>query len=84
MAVALELRISDLLAEFLANALVLFRSFQSAGAVTTGTLQTFLDGLDHFLILIEPNSHGDPSSLFPLYRKTHIRFGYGFGGVRGI
>ena len=84
MAVTLEIRIRDLLPEFLTDAFILFAPLKAARAITTGTLQTFLDGLDHFLILIEPNSHGDPSSLFPVYRKTHIRFGYGFGGVRGI
>ena len=57
MAVALELRISDLLAEFLANALILFRSFQPTGAVTTGTLETLADCIYHFLIFIQSDSH---------------------------
>ena len=58
MAVSLEIGVCDLLAELLANALVFFRPLESAGAVTAGTLQAVLYGLDYFLVFIESDSHG--------------------------
>ena len=57
MAVTFEIRVCDLLTEFLANALILLGALKAAGAVTTGPLQTFLNGRHHFLIFIQPNSH---------------------------
>ena len=57
MAIALIGRICDLFPEFLADALIVLAALQTAGAVTAGTLQTFLNGLYHFLIFIQPNSH---------------------------
>ena len=58
MAISLEIRVGHLLPEFLANALVFFGSLQTAGAVATGALQTFLDHLDHFLVIVQTYSHG--------------------------
>ena len=52
MAKTLEIGVSNLLPEFLADALVFFGPFQTAGAVAAGTLQTFFDHLDHFFIVI--------------------------------
>ena len=57
MAEACELRISDLLAEFLTDALVVLCPFQTAGTVTARTLQAVADHLDHFFIIIQSNSH---------------------------
>ena len=58
MAVTLEVRVGHLLTEFFADALVFLGSFQTAGAVATGALQTFLDHLDHFLVIVQTYSHG--------------------------
>ena len=57
MAVALKVRIRDLLPEFLADALVLLGALQAAGAVSAGALESLFDGGHHFLIVIQPNSH---------------------------
>ena len=53
MAIALEIGISDLFTEFLADALILLGPLQAAGAVTAGALQALPDGLDHFLVLVQ-------------------------------
>ena len=58
MAIALEIRVGDLLTKFLADALVFLSSFQTAGAVATGALQTVFDHLDHFLVIVQTYSHG--------------------------
>ena len=58
MAIALEIGVSNLFPKFLANALVFLGSLQTAGAVATGALQTFLDHLDHFLVIVQTYSHG--------------------------
>ena len=58
MAITLKIGVSHLLTEFLADALVFFGPLQTAGAVTTGAFQTFLDHLDHFLVIIQTYSHG--------------------------
>ena len=57
MTVSFEGRIRDLLPEFLADALVLFRPFQTAGTVSAGPFQTFFDHLYHLIIFVQPNSH---------------------------
>ena len=57
MAIALEIRVGNLLPEFLANALIVLRPLQSAGAVAARALQPFPDGLYQFLVVIEPNRH---------------------------
>ena len=57
MAKTFEIGVSYLLPEFLANALVFLGSLQTAGAVATGALQTFLDHLDHFLVIVQTYSH---------------------------
>ena len=51
-AVALELRVCDLLAELLADALVFLRSLQPAGAEASGAGQTLFDGGDHLFIFV--------------------------------
>ena len=58
MAITLEIGVGHLLPEFLADALVFLGPFQTAGAVTAGALQTFLDHLDHFLVIVQTYSHG--------------------------
>ena len=57
MAVSLEIGVCDLLTEFLANALILFGTLESAGTITSGTLQAILHGFDCFCIFIESDSH---------------------------
>ena len=57
MTVSLVIGIRNLLPEFLADALIFFCAFQSAGTVAAGALQTVFDHLHHFLIFVEPNCH---------------------------
>jgi hypothetical protein len=57
MAVTLIVGIRDLFPEFLADTLILLGTLQTAGAVTAGALQAFLDGSNHFFIFIQPDSH---------------------------
>ena len=57
MAEAREFRILDLLAEFLADALILLCPFQTAGAITAGSLQALPDHPDHFFIVIQSDCH---------------------------
>ena len=64
MAVAFKFGVGDLLPKFLADALIIFAALQTAGTVSTGTLQSFPDGLHHFLIFIQPNCHSVASLLF--------------------
>ena len=52
MAVAFEIRVSDLLTEFLANALVFLGALQTTGTVSAGALQAFFDRSYHFFIFI--------------------------------
>ena len=58
MTVALEIGVRDLLPEFLADALVFLGPRQTAGAVTAGALEAFLDRLYHFFVFVQPYSHG--------------------------
>ena len=53
MAIALEVGISNLLPEFLADALILLGPLQTAGAVAAGALQTLPNGLNHFLVFVQ-------------------------------
>ena len=53
MAVALEIRVGDLVLELLTHALGSLRALQTAGAVPTGTLQALADGIHDLLIGIE-------------------------------
>ena len=69
MAISLEIGVSHLFPEFLANALVFLGSLQTAGAVTTGALQAFLDHLDHFLVIVQTYSHGVHILSDPLYDR---------------
>ena len=57
MTVSLKFRVCDLLAEFLADALILFCSLQTARAVTAGTPQAFFDGSNDLLIVIQSHCH---------------------------
>ena len=57
-AIALEIGVCYLLAEFFANTFVFLSPFQATGAVAAGALQTFLDHLDHFLVIVQSYSHG--------------------------
>ena len=66
MAISLELGIGNLIAEFLADALVLLCTLQAAGAISAGTLQTVFDHLNHFLIFIQSDGHNITSSPLPL------------------
>ena len=66
MAVSLEIRVRNLLPELLADALVVFAPLQTAGAVTAGALEAFLDHMNHFLVFIEPYSHFITSLPVPL------------------
>ena len=75
MAVALEIRVRDLLLKFLADALVLLRPLQPAGAVAAGTLQALPNGSDHFLIFIQPNRHtfAHPFSFYYMILLTLVK-----------
>ena len=53
MAVALKIRVSDLILELLTHTPVFLRVLQSAGAVPAGALESFPDGIDNLLIGIE-------------------------------
>ena len=57
MAIALEIRVCDLLPEFLTDALIVLRPLQPTGAVASRALQTFPNGFYQFLVVIEPNRH---------------------------
>ena len=56
-AIALEIRVCDLLPEFLTDALIVLRPLQPTGAVASRALQTFPNGFYQFLVVIEPNRH---------------------------
>ena len=63
MAIALEIRIRNLLPELLADALIVLGHLQTAGAVAALGLQTLPDGFYHFLVLIQTYCH-NASPLF--------------------
>ena len=65
MAKTLVVGVSDLLTEFLADALILLCALQTAGTITTGTLQAVFHDLYHFFVLIKPHCHSNTS--FRLY-----------------
>ncbi len=50
MAKALKIRIGDLLAEFLANALVVFGALSAARAIPARFFQSFADGSHYFFV----------------------------------
>ena len=68
MAETLKIGIFHLLTEFLADALVLLRPLQAAGAVSAGALQTLADHGHHFLVIVQSNCHGITSFL-PYYSQ---------------
>ena len=80
MTVAGKVGICDLLPEFLADAFGVLGPFQAAGTISAGALQAIPDGLDHFLIFIQPNSHKHILlvffSLYPCFRSCQ--------GERGV
>ena len=57
MAVALVIRVGDLILELLTHTLGSLRALQSAGAVPAGALESFSDGADNLLIGIELDFH---------------------------
>ena len=65
MAKTLKVGVSDLLTEFLADALILLCPLQTAGTITAGTLQAIFHDLYHFFVLIQPHCHINTS--FRLY-----------------
>ena len=64
-AVALEIRVGDLVLKLLTHALGNLRALQAAGAVSAGTFQALADGVDDLLIGIELDFH--VASLFPRF-----------------
>ena len=77
MAVTGIIRISNLLPEFLANALILLCPLQPAWAISTRSFQSFPDGLHHFFILIQPYCHALTSFRFYysiLFLNVKFRF----------
>ena len=75
MAVALEIRIGDLILELLTHTLGSLRALPAAGAVSAGALESFPDGIDNLLIGIELDFH--VRHLF-LYRGFIIPHGKAF------
>ena len=57
MAVALVIRVGDLILELLTHTLGRLCALQSAGAVPAGALESFPDGIDNLLIGIELDFH---------------------------
>ena len=57
MAVALEIRVGDLVLKLLTHAPGSLRALQTAGAVSAGALESFPDGVDNLLIGIELDFH---------------------------
>ena len=62
--IPLEIRVCDLGAELRADALIIFVSLHTAGAIATGTLQAFLDGFHYLLVFVQTNSHHVTSFLY--------------------
>ena len=77
MAITREIGVSNLLTEFLTNAFVFLGSFQTAGAVTTGALQTFFDHLNHFFVIIQTYSHESHILSDSLYDREEKSQEYG-------
>ena len=59
MAIALEGRVSDLLAELLADAFVLLRPLDPAGTIAAGAFEPLADLCHHLLVLVQCYSHAD-------------------------
>lgn len=58
-AVAFEIFVGDLLAEFLADTFGILARFHTAGAIAAATFQAFFDDSYDFFIFIEANFHSD-------------------------
>jgi len=61
MAEAGELRVCNLLPEFLADALIVLSPFQATGTISSGAFQSISDHLNHFFIFVQSYSHNDAS-----------------------
>ena len=57
MTITLEIGIRDLLTEFLADAFIVLRFLQTAGAIAALSLEPFLDLRHKLGVLIESDSH---------------------------
>ena len=56
MAVTFKVRIGNLFAEFLADALIILGSLQTTGAISASALQSFTDAVHHILIFVKTYS----------------------------
>ncbi len=65
MAVALEIRIGNLILKLLAHTFGCLCAFSAAGTVSAGALETLTDGVDDLLVGIELDFH--VASLFPRF-----------------
>ena len=64
--VAFVAGVCNLITEFLTDAFIILGMLQSAGTVSPGSFQPFPDRFDHFLILIQSDSH----RYFLLFEKS--------------
>ena len=71
MAKTLEIGVSNLLPEFLADALIFLGALQTAGAIAAGAFQALTDLFHHLLIIIESYSHRFTS--LPFYYKPIVK-----------
>ena len=55
MAIALEIGVGNLVAEFLAHTLILLRPLQPARTVSAGALQPLPDSGNNLFVFIQPN-----------------------------
>ena len=74
MAVALEIGILDLLAEFLAHALIFLGLSYAAGTVAFLLFQPFLDGADDLFVFVQSDLHAFFTS-FQLWLHYNTSFG---------
>ena len=80
MAIALVAGVGNLLPELFADAFVVFTAFQPAGAVAAGTLQALPDGGNHFLILVQSDSHVQHILSYRYY-KANPGYVKEYGGI---
>ena len=72
MAIPPVIGIGDLVPKFLTDALILLRPFRTAGTIPACPFQAFPDGLYHFLVFIQPNSH-IITPFFPIIKPIIVR-----------
>ena len=53
MTISLEIRVGNLLPEFLANTLVVFCLFHAARTISSARFQSFLNCFDYFFVFVE-------------------------------